>query len=84
MGKYHLRKPTELLRDAPGLREHKLHRLRKTCATRWLQSGIDLMKIRTWLGHESLAVTQLYLDDAELTDSGIQAKVDRAGAGASN
>ncbi len=84
-GKYHLRKPTEITcATRPVCAKHKLHRLRKTCATRWLQSGIDLMKIRTWLGHESLAVTQLYLDDAELTDSGIQAKVDRAGAGASN
>lgn len=84
-GKYHLRKPTEITcATRPVCTKHKLHRLRKTCATRWLQSGIDLMKIKTWLGHESLAVTQLYLDDAELTDSGIQAKVDRAGAGASN
>lgn len=83
-GKYHLRKPTEIsCATRPVCTKHKLHRLRKTCATRWLQSGIDLMKIKTWLGHESLAVTQLYLDDAELTDSGIQAKVDRAGAGAS-
>lgn len=82
-GKYHLRKPTEITcATRPVCAKHKLHRLRKTCATRWLQSGIDLMKIKTWLGHESLAVTQLYLDDAELTDSGIQAKVDRAGAGA--
>jgi integrase/recombinase XerD len=84
-GKYHLRKAKAVTcATRPVCEKHILHRLRKTCATRWLQSGIDLMKIKTWLGHESLAVTQLYLDDAELTDSGIQAKVDRAGAGASN
>jgi len=58
--------------------EHYLHRLRKTAATNWLRSGFDLMKIKTWLGHKSLEVTQIYLD-AEMYDPEEQKKLDRAG-----
>jgi integrase len=35
---------------------------------------------QTWLGHKSLAVTQLYLADSEHIDPGMQAKLDKAGA----
>jgi integrase/recombinase XerD len=58
--------------------EHYLHRLRKTAATNWLRSGFDLMKIKAWLGHKSLEVTQIYLD-AEMHDPNEQKKLDRAG-----
>jgi integrase/recombinase XerD len=58
--------------------EHYLHRLRKTAATNWLRSGFDLMKIKKWLGHKSLEVTQIYLD-AEMHDPEEQKKLDRAG-----
>ena len=34
---------------------------RKTCATRWLQSGATLRDIQLLLGHKSLATTQKYL-----------------------
>jgi len=37
------------------------------------------MDIKTWLGHKSLAVTQLYLADSEQIDPGMQAKLDKAG-----
>jgi integrase len=62
----------------PVCGEHYLHRLRKTAATNWLRSGFDLMKIRSWLGHKSLEVTQIYLD-AEMHDPEEQKKLDRAG-----
>jgi len=62
----------------PLCEEHYLHRLRKTAATNWLRSGFDLMKIRSWLGHKSLEVTQIYLD-AEMHDPEEQKKLDRAG-----
>jgi integrase len=58
--------------------EHYLHRLRKTAATNWLRSRFDLMKIRSWLGHKSLEVTQIYLD-SEMHDPEEQKKLDRAG-----
>jgi integrase len=62
----------------PVCEEHYLHRLRKTAASNWLRSGFDLMKIRSWLGHKSLEVTQIYLD-AEMHDPEEQKKLDRAG-----
>ncbi len=80
-GKYHLRKPTEMTCETrPVCENHFLHRLRKTCATRWLRSGIDLMTIKTWLGHKSLAVTQIYLEDVQDINLDMQRKLDHAGA----
>ena len=38
-----------------------LHRLRKTCATRWSNNAISVRTVQAWLGHKSLATTQLYL-----------------------
>jgi integrase/recombinase XerD len=64
--------------NRPVCEEHYLHRLRKTAATNWLRSGFDPMKIKTWLGHKSLEVTQIYLD-SEMHDPGEQKKLDRAG-----
>ena len=58
--------------------EHYVHRTRKTGATNWLRSSFDLMKIKDWLGHKSLEVTQIYLD-SEMHDPEEQKKPDRAG-----
>jgi integrase/recombinase XerD len=63
----------------PVCEKHYLHRLRKTCATRWLRNGINLMDIKTWLGHKSLAVTQIYLEDSTQVDEGLQSKLDSVG-----
>jgi integrase/recombinase XerD len=38
-----------------------LHRLRKTCATRWHEAGIPVRTIQAWLGHKNLDTTQTYL-----------------------
>ena len=51
--------------------------LRKTAATRWLQSHIDIRTIQTWLGHKSLETTQLYLGVTGVQDN--RAKIDAAG-----
>lgn len=64
----------------PVCEEHYLHRLRKTCATRWLHNGIDLMKIKSYLGHKSLVTTQKYLEGAGRVDRVLQTKIDAAGA----
>jgi integrase len=61
-------------------KEHYLHRLRKTCATRWLRAGINLRDIQKWLGHKSLEVTQIYLEGSVTADAGMQQKLDSAGA----
>jgi integrase len=42
--------------------EHiKLHRLRKTCATRWHDAGVTMRTLQYFLGHKNLTTTQLYL-----------------------
>jgi integrase/recombinase XerD len=38
-----------------------LHRLRKTCATRWQEHGIPVRTIQAWLGHKNLETTMIYL-----------------------
>ncbi len=78
-GRYDNRHEAEVTCETrPVCEEHYLHRLRKTAATNWLRSGFDLMKIKTWLGHKSLEVTQIYLD-SEMHDPEEQRKLDRAG-----
>lgn len=37
-----------------------MHTLRHTCATRLVRSGVSLLTVRDWLGHSSVAVTELY------------------------
>lgn len=39
---------------APG---YRVHDLRHTCATTWLQSGVDVKTVSVWLGHSDTAVT---------------------------
>jgi integrase/recombinase XerD len=63
----------------PVCERHYLHRLRKTAATFWLHGGVDLMRIKTMLGHKSLAITQLYLSDEVPGDE--QAKIDKVFSG---
>jgi integrase/recombinase XerD len=78
-GRYDNRKEVEVTcKTRPICEEHYLHRLRKTAATNWLRSGFDLMRIKNWLGHKSLEVTQIYLD-AEMHDPQEQEKLDHAG-----
>jgi integrase len=45
-----------------------LHRFRDTAATRWLRAGIDVRTVQAWLGHESLATTQKYLEPSKETE----------------
>jgi integrase/recombinase XerD len=53
-----------------------LHRLRKTCATRWSNNGVSVRTIQAWLEHKSLETTQLYLG-VQNSDK-LQPNVDRA------
>jgi hypothetical protein len=43
-----------------------------------MRSGFDLMKIKSWLGHKSLEVKQIYFDSKMHYSEG-QKKLDRAG-----
>lgn len=50
----------------PVCKNFYLHRLRKTCATRWEHAGIPLRTIQYMLGHKSLETTQKYLGVGDL------------------
>jgi integrase/recombinase XerC len=49
-------------------KEWHIHRFRDTAATRWLRAWIDVRTVQTWLGHESLATTQKYLEPSKETE----------------
>ena len=53
--------------------EWHLHRFRDTAATRWLRAGIDVRTVQDWLGHESLATTQKYLEPSKETENQLEA-----------
>jgi integrase/recombinase XerD len=57
-----------------------LHRLRKTCATRWQHAGIPVRDIQRWLGHKSLETTEIYLGASKL-DEKMREKLNRAADG---
>jgi integrase len=60
----------------PVCEKFYLHRLRKTCATRWSNNGVSVRTIQSWLGHKSLETTQIYLG-VQNADK-MQPNVDRA------
>ncbi|MFE3997898.1 tyrosine-type recombinase/integrase [Nocardioides sp. YIM B13467] len=39
----------------------RLHDLRHTAACLWLARGVDVGTVKEWMGHESIATTNLYL-----------------------
>jgi integrase/recombinase XerD len=53
-----------------------LHRLRKTCATRWQENGIPVRTIQTWLAHKNLETTMLYLGVTDVEK--LRGEIDRA------
>jgi integrase/recombinase XerD len=66
-GSYEHKRPVEVTCATDPVCEHwYLHRLRKTCATRWQENGIPVRTIQAWLGHKNLETTMLYLG---VTDS---------------
>jgi integrase len=39
----------------------RIHDLRHTAACLWLARGVDPVTVQTWMGHASIATTNLYL-----------------------
>lgn len=61
-GKYDRKHEVEVTCKTDPVCEHiYLHRLRKTCATRWQEHGIPIRTIQAWLGHKNLETTMIYL-----------------------
>jgi len=76
-GRYDRKRPVEVTcKTDPVCRHVFLHRLRKTCASRWEAAGIPVRTIQAWLGHKDLSTTQRYLG---VTDSSkLRSKIDAA------
>jgi integrase len=58
---------TRIYRDA-GITGHRPHDLRATFATGQIRAGNDLIQVKLWLGHASVATTERYVlpDDDDL------------------
>ena len=39
----------------------RIHDLRHTAACLWLARGVDVITVQAWMGHASVATTNLYL-----------------------
>ena len=80
-GKYDGKREVEVTCKTDPVCEHwYLHRLRKTCATRWQHAGIPVRDIQRWLGHKSLETTEIYLGHSKLDDR-MREKLNRAARG---
>jgi integrase/recombinase XerD len=59
----------------PSLRDKRVspHTIRRTTATHLLRAGVDINTIRAWLGHVSLATTNVYAEvDLEMKAKALQ------------
>lgn len=55
--------------DAGIKRRITPHMLRHTCATRWLESGLDIRYVQKLLGHQSISTTEIY---THVSDQGLR------------
>jgi len=60
------------VRDKAGLKDVTAHTLRHTCASRLVQAGVDIYKVRQFLGHSSVRMTERY---AHLAPSSLNSAV---------
>ena len=70
------RKTYNAVLTAAGLDHLPFHGLRRTFATRAVEKGVPISKVRLWLGHHSIVVTQHYVQHGV----GFDGDIDRATA----
>jgi site-specific recombinase XerD len=54
------------------------HMLRHTCATHWLEAGLDIRYVQKLLGHQSISTTEIY---THVSDQGLREALFRAAGG---
>lgn len=65
--------------QAAGISRHVTpHMLRHTCATQWLENGLDIRYVQKLLGHHSISTTEIY---THVSDQGLREALSRAAAG---
>jgi integrase len=52
------------------------HSLRHTCASRLVTMGVDIMRVKTWMGHKSISTTMIYAHLAPNSLSDIVTRLD--------
>ena len=52
------------------------HMLRHTCATQWLEAGLDIRYVQKLLGHQSISTTEIY---THVSDQGLREALMRVG-----
>ncbi len=64
---------------AAGISRHVTpHMLRHTCATQWLEGGLDIRYVQKLLGHHSISTTEIY---THVSDQGLREALARAELG---
>jgi site-specific recombinase XerD len=64
------------LAEKVGVSKHVTpHMLRHTCATQWLEAGLDIRYVQKLLGHQSISTTEIY---THVSDQGLREALLRA------
>lgn len=66
----------EIAKTANLSRHVTPHMLRHTCATHWLETGLDIRYVQKLLGHHSISTTEIY---THVSDQGLREALIRAG-----
>lgn len=70
-----VRKSLKEISLSAGIERHVTpHMLRHTCATRWIESGLDIRYVQKLLGHHSISTTEIY---THVSDQGLLAALIR-------
>ncbi|WP_342766979.1 tyrosine-type recombinase/integrase, partial [Trinickia dinghuensis] len=71
-----VRKELNALSHTAGIARHVTpHMLRHTCATQWLEAGLDIRYVQKLLGHQSISTTEIY---THVSDQGLREALLRA------
>ena len=74
-----VRKELKALSHTAGIARHVTpHMLRHTCATHWLEAGLDIRYVQKLLGHQSISTTEIY---THVSDQGLREALLRASGG---